>query len=69
MTGADLLFLLAAICGLVAAGFWLRVSLSLGSGPDGNLRGNRQAFGNAAMATALALVLASLGVLLPVLLA
>ena len=69
MTGSGLLFLLAAICGLVAAGFWLRVSLSLTGNADGALRGNRRALGNAALATALAMGLAAVGILLPVLLA
>ena len=69
MTGTGLLFLLAAIAGLVGAGFWLRVALTLTATPDGALKGNRRALGNAVTATGIAMALASAGVLLPALLA
>lgn len=69
MTGAPVLFVLAAISGLVAAGFWLRVATSLDATGEGAARANRRWLGKAATATGIALALASVGVLLPFLLA
>lgn len=68
MTGTSLLFFLAAISGLVAAGYWLRVAMTLEAGGEGAALQNRRAFGFAAMSTSIALALASAGVLIPALL-
>lgn len=65
MTGVSLLFTLAAICGVVAAGFWFQVALSVDATGEGAARSNKRALGNAATSTAIAFALASAGVLIP----
>lgn len=68
MTGAQLLFVLASISGLVAAGFWVQVATASDATGVTAARRQRQSLQFAATATAIAFALASAAVLLSVLL-
>ena len=64
MTGFSLLMFLAAVCGLVAAGCWFRVSTAMGANGE-IIRGTAgRKISQAAVATALAIGLASAGMLI-----
>jgi hypothetical protein len=64
MRGVALLTLLACICGLVAAGCWFRVARSLEASGEAAAIRKKRAMGDAALATALAVGLASVAGLL-----
>jgi hypothetical protein len=66
MTGLSLLMGLGAVCGLIAAAHWFKVVTSLDAIGDAGIRTHRKALGNAATATAVAFVIASLTLLIAV---
>lgn len=64
MTGIGLLTLLAAICGIIASGFWLRFAVAGNATGGVAERSATRSLGNAALATGLAMGLASLSAIL-----
>jgi hypothetical protein len=63
MTGISLAMGLAAVCGIVAASYWLKVATSVDDIGDTEVRVHRQALSRAATATAATLIVAAATVL------
>ena len=64
MTGVSLLLVLAAVCGLIAAGAWFKVARSIDTSGDVVTGPDKRALGHAAFATSLAIGLASVAALI-----